>query len=109
MWGTGEPLREFLYVEDLAKAIDFIINKNIDSGLFNIGSNEEISINELVHKIKDVIGFKGDILFDTSKPDGNPRKLLDSRKFKKLGWNPSVDLDTGLKLTYKWFQENSNN
>lgn len=109
VWGTGEPLREFLYVEDLAKAIDFIINKNIDSGLFNIGSNEEISINELVHKIKDVIGFKGDILFDTSKPDGNPRKLLDSRKFKKLGWNPSVDLDTGLKLTYKWFQENSNN
>lgn len=109
VWGTGKPLREFLYVEDLAKAIDFVISKNIDNGLFNIGSNEEVSIKELVYKIKEVIGFKGDILFDTSKPDGNPRKLLDSKKFKKLGWAPSVNLNTGLKLTYNWYQNNCNN
>jgi GDP-L-fucose synthase len=106
IWGTGNPLREFLYVEDLANAISFLIDKNIDNKLLNIGSGEEISIYNLAIKIKDVVGYKGEIIFDPNMPDGIERKLLDSTKINSLGWKPSTKLDLGLEKTYKWFLSN---
>ena len=106
VWGTGKPLREFLYVDDLAKAILFIIEKDLDNGLYNIGSNEEVSISKLVKEIKKIIGFNGEILFDETKPDGNPRKLLDSSKINKLGWSPETKLVDGLEKSYDWYLKN---
>ena len=106
VWGTGRPLREFLFIDDLASAIEFIIVKNVEPGLYNIGSNEEVTIKALVKSIKDVIEFPGEIVFDETKPDGNPRKLLDSTKFTNHGWKPSNSLSKGLEITYDWFLEN---
>jgi len=106
IWGTGKPLREFLYVDDLSKAIEFIINKNISENILNIGSGEEISIKDLASLIKETIGYKGELLFDSTKPDGNPRKLLDSSRFNNYGWKSSVKLKDGLIETYKWYLEN---
>ena len=106
VWGTGSPLREFLYTDDLAKAIEFTIINNVDPGIYNVGSNEEITIKSLVETIKNVIQYPGEIVFDNSKPDGNPRKLLDSTKFRSLGWKPTVKLSEGLKITYEWFLNN---
>ena len=108
VWGTGTPLREFLFVDDLAKAIEFMILENVKPDLYNIGSNEEITIKALVEKIKDVIEFSGEIVYDDTKPDGNPRKLLDSTKINSLGWKPSISLQKGLKITYDWFLNNKN-
>jgi len=103
VWGTGSPLREFLHVDDLAEAIRFIMLSEIHTGIYNIGSSHEVSIKELVEMLTEVIGFNGNIVFDTKKPDGNPRKLLDSTKIRKLGWEPKIDLMQGLNDTYKWY------
>ena len=108
VWGTGTPLREFLFVDDLGKAIEFMILENVKPDLYNVGSNEEITIKALVEKIKDVIEFSGEIVYDDTKPDGNPRKLLDSTKINSLGWKPSISLQKGLKITYDWFLNNKN-
>ena len=108
VWGTGTPLREFLYIDDLAGAIEFMILENVKPGLYNVGSNEEISIKDLVDEIKNVVEFSGEIVFDNTKPDGNPRKLLDSSKFTNLGWKPTVGLQQGLRITYEWFLNNKN-
>lgn len=107
IWGTGKPLREFLYVDDLSYAINFLITNNIFEGLYNVGSGEEISIYNLVEKIKKIVSYEGDLSFDSSKPDGNPRKLLDSSQIFKLGWQPKISLDEGLKNTYDWYLENN--
>tara|TARA_Y100001935_G_C17277388_1_gene495449 strand:+ start:558 stop:1505 length:948 start_codon:yes stop_codon:yes gene_type:complete len=113
IWGTGKPLREFLHVDDLADACIFLMenvnsddiyNQNISQ--INIGSGSEISIDELAHKIIDVIRYNGDIKFDTSKPNGTMRKFLDSSRINALGWKPSINLDDGLKKTYEWFLDN---
>ena len=106
VWGTGKPLREFLYVDDLATAIEFTIVNDINPGLYNIGSSEEVTIKSLVDNINSVIKFPGEIIFDETKPDGNPRKLLDSSKFNNLGWKPAVDLSKGLTTTYDWYLNN---
>ena len=106
IWGSGIPLREFLYVDDLSNCINFIIQNKIESDLLNVGSGVEISILNLAEKIKTLVGFEGELNFDNSKPDGNPRKLLDSNKINELGWKASTNLDEGLKKTYSWFQEN---
>ncbi len=106
IWGSGKPLREFLYVDDLSMAIEFLIDKDIDTDLLNIGSGEEISILDLAIKIKETIGYEGSIEFDTSKPDGNPRKLIDSTIIKDYGWKPITNLDSGLKTTYEWYLKN---
>ena len=106
IWGTGEPLREFLHVEDLALAIEHIISIETDYDLLNIGSGEEVTIKFLGELLKDVIGFKGNISFDNSMPNGNPRKLLDSSLINSLGWLSSIDLRTGLTQTYSWFLKN---
>ena len=106
IWGTGKPLREFLYVDDLSSAIEFLIDKKLNKNIINVGSNEEISINNLAQNIKELIGFKGELSFDNSKPDGNPRKLLDSSYINSIGWKAKTDLRSGLKNTYNWFKEN---
>ena len=109
LWGSGKPLREFLYVDDLSEAVKFIIENNINDYLINIGSGIEISIYDLACKIKDVIGFSGEIIFDDSMPDGNPRKLLDSTLINSYGWKSKVTLDEGLLKTYNWFLDNIKN
>ena len=106
IWGTGTPLREFLFVDDLAECVKFIIDKNIDNDLINVGSSVEISIANLAELIKDSVGFEGELIFDTSKPDGNPRKLLDSSLINSLGWKSKTTLERGLKYTYDWYVEN---
>ncbi len=103
VWGTGSPMREFLYVDDLSNAIMFLINNNITHGLLNVGSGKEITIKELVEKIKIVVNFQGEIVFNKDYPDGNPRKLIDSSKINELGWKPTVNIEEGLKQTYDWY------
>ena len=106
IWGSGNPLREFLHVDDLARAIKKVIEVRTNESLINVGSSEEISIKKLAESLKNVIGYKGLLGFDKSKPDGNPRKLLDSTKILELGWRPEIELNQGLVDTYKWFREN---
>lgn len=107
VWGSGTPKREFLHVDDLSKAIDFILKNDIKEDLLNIGSGTEVSILELVNLIKDEIKFKGEIVFDKTKPDGNPRKLLDSTKIKSYGWSDEIKLEEGLHQVYEWFKKNT--
>lgn len=106
VWGDGTPLREFLYVDDLSNAIKFVIENDINEDLLNIGFGEEISIKELALKIKKIINFTGDIEFDKTKPNGNPRKLLDSTLIRNYGWQPEFSLDKGLELSFNWFTQN---
>lgn len=113
LWGSGQPKREFLYVEDLAEAIRFLL-ENIDAGdlyesgisQLNIGTGEDLTINELSNLISDIIDFKGSIEYDKSKPDGTPRKLMDVSRIHKLGWKHSTSLKEGIEKTYKWYLEN---
>lgn len=106
IWGTGAPLREFLYVEDFANAIEFLLEKEWEHELLNVGSGEEVSIKQLAYLLKEISGFKGDIIFDPSKPDGNPKKLLNLDKINSLGWKSSTPLEVGLKKTYQWYLDN---
>ena len=106
VWGSGAPLREFLYVDDLSNFINFIIDKDIKNDLINVGSGEEISIKNLALLIQELMDFEGDVIFDSSKPDGNPRKLLDSGLMKELGWKEFTDLRNGLKNTINWYKSN---
>ena len=103
LWGNGKPLREFLYVDDLAEAILFSLVNNLDLDLYNVGSGYEISIKELARMIQQIIGHRGEILWDINKPNGAPRKILDSSKLKSLGWNAKIELQKGISLTYKSF------
>ena len=107
IWGSGKPLREFLFVDDLAEAINFLLDIEVDYDILNIGSGKEISIYDLAIKIQQVIGYDGQLIFDSSMPDGNPRKLIDSSKMNELGWEAKIDLDEGLKITYDWFLDNN--
>lgn len=106
MWGSGTPLREFLHVDDLAKAILICLEKYDDSQQINIGSGDEISIKDLGQKIANLTGFTGKVVWDSNRPDGTPRKVLDSTKINKLGWKPSITLDQGIASTVEWYQEN---
>ncbi len=103
IWGDGTPLREFLHVEDLARACLTLINNYDDSIGINVGSGEEISIRNLASLIAQIIGFGGEITFDVSRPNGTPRKFLDSSRITKLGWCPKVSLEEGIASTYDWF------
>ncbi len=115
VWGTGRVKREFLYVDDLADACNFVMNITREQYLsvttpmcshLNCGTGNDISIKELAYLMADIVGFKGEIVFDTSKPDGTPRKLLDVSKIKSLGWKPATELRNGLEKTYRWYLEN---
>ena len=100
-WGTGSPLREFLYVDDLARACVFLMQNYSDEQFINVGYGSDVSIRELAETIKRITGFDGEILWDSSKPDGTPRKLMDSSRLFSLGWKPQVDLETGIHLAYE--------
>lgn len=106
MWGTGAPRREFLYSDDLADACVFLMQNYEKNEIVNIGFGKDITIKELGEKIKEIVGYKGEIHFNTTKPDGTPRKLVDTTKINSLGWKASTNLESGLKKTYKWFLEN---
>ena len=108
MWGTGSPLREFLHVDDLADAVVFMMEKYSGLEHLNVGSGKEVTIKELAELMKEVVGFEGDLVWDSTKPDGTPRKLMDSSKLASLGWTPKVSLKDGLADTYKWYLENVN-
>ena len=109
VWGSGSPLREFLHVDDLANAVKFIITNDLDQKIINVGSGKEISIENLSKIIAGVVGYEGVVNFDLSKPDGNPRKLIDSNYIKSKGWEPLIDLKSGLENTFNWFLENIEN
>jgi GDP-L-fucose synthase len=106
LWGTGTPLREFLFVDDLADAVIFLLQHYDDPATINIGSGQELSIRELAEKIAAVVGFGGQIVHDLTKPDGTPRKLLDTSRLDDLGWSAPTSLDEGLRRTYEWYVHN---
>ena len=106
VWGTGSPRREFLHTTDLAEACLFLLENYDEPDLVNIGCGEDVTIRELAETVCDVLGFDGTLEFDTSKPDGTPRKLLDTSKIKSLGWNPRIPLREGIADAYRWFREN---
>jgi GDP-L-fucose synthase len=106
LFGSGSPMREFLYVDDLSDSLIYLMNNYDSPDHINIGSGVEYSIKELAGMVAEVTGFNGDIIWDTSKPDGNPRKIVDSSKLNDLGWSSSVRLEDGLKITYDWFLNN---
>jgi GDP-L-fucose synthase len=102
-WGTGTPLREFLYADDLARACRFLLENYSDEQFINVGYGSDVTIRELAETVQRVVGFSGEIVWDKSKPDGTPRKLMDSSRLLKLGWKPQVHLEDGLRRTYEFF------
>jgi GDP-L-fucose synthase len=106
LWGSGSPMREFLFVDDLADAVVFALENQLPEFLYNIGSGKDVTIKELAETIQGVVGHKGNILWDKSKPDGTPRKLMDVSKMRDLGWCYSTELNEGIEKTYQWFLKN---
>jgi GDP-L-fucose synthase len=102
-WGTGQPRREFLHVDDLADACHLLLDRYDDDSPINVGTGEEVTIAELADRIAGLVGYRGEIRWDTSKPDGTPRKLLDVTRLTELGWAPRISLSAGLRTTYEWF------
>ena len=105
VWGTGQPRREFLHVDDMADACVFLLEKYDSPEIINVGCGEDVSVRELVELICAVVGFNGELIFDATKPDGTPRKLLEVSKLKALGWSPKIQLREGIARTYEWFLE----
>ena len=103
VWGSGTPLREFLHVDDLADALVFLAQTYSDEAFVNIGTGDEVSIADLARHVADAVGFQGDLIFDASRPDGTPRKLVDTTKLNGLGWHPSIPLNQGIPAVYRWF------
>ena len=108
IWGTGSPKREFLYVDDMADACVYLMNRYSGNEMVNIGTGVDLSIKELALLIKKLVGFDGELVFDTTKPDGTPKKLLDVSKLSNLGWNARTTLEKGIKLSIDWYLENRN-
>jgi len=106
LWGTGTPRREFLFVDDMAEAVVYALENKLPEHLYNVGSGKDITIKDLAETIQKIIGHQGNIIWDGSKPDGTPRKLMDVSKIKELGWQYSTELEDGIKKTYLWFLEN---
>lgn len=109
LWGSGKPLREFLFVDDMAASVIFALENVLPEHLYNVGTGVDLTIKELAESIQKIVGHQGAIVWDSSKPDGTPRKLMDISKFHELGWNHKVNLEQGIKLTYEWFLENQGN
>ena len=109
LWGSGSPMREFLHVDDLANAVVFALENVLPEYLYNVGTGSDVTIKELAETIQSQVGHKGHINWDTSKPDGTPRKLMDSSKMMQLGWRPIYNLKSGVANTYSWFLENQTN
>ena len=106
LWGTGSPMREFLHVDDVASAVLFSLTNEMKHHLYNVGTGKDITIKELALTIQKIVGHEGQIEWDTSKPDGTPRKLMDVSRMKEAGWTYSIDLEDGIRSTYEWFLEN---
>lgn len=109
LWGSGTPMREFLHVDDLAQAVLHSIQHRLPDHLYNVGSGEDISIKDLALIVQEVVGYEGQIIWDDSKPDGTPRKLLDVSKMNEIGWKATISLETGIARTYNWFLNNFQN
>ncbi|MBE8719321.1 GDP-L-fucose synthase family protein [Sphingobacterium pedocola] len=109
LWGSGTPMREFLFVDDLAEAVLFALDNVLPEHLYNVGTGTDLTIKELAETIQVAVGHQGDIIWDSSKPDGTPRKLMDISKMHELGWKHKVELKEGIEKTYGWFLENQNN
>lgn len=105
LWGTGSPFREFLHVDDMAEATLFTLENDLEDDLYNVGFGTDLTIKELAEVVQKIVGYKGTIIWDKSKPDGTPKKLMDSSKLRKLGWEPKIELEVGIQLTYNWFLE----
>jgi GDP-L-fucose synthase len=109
LWGSGTPLREFLFVDDMAQAVVFALENKLPEYLYNIGTGVDLTIKELAETIQKITGHQGEIIWDATKPDGTPRKLMDISKMHELGWKHQIDLEQGIQLTYDWFLENVTN
>jgi GDP-L-fucose synthase len=107
-WGTGSPRREFLYSDDLADALIFLMDRYNENEIINIGYGEDLTIKDIANKVKTTINFTGEIVWNTSKPDGTPKRLLDVNKLFDMGWRPKINLENGLKSTYEWYLNNQN-
>ena len=106
LWGTGKPMREFLFVDDMAASVIFALENKLPEHLYNVGTGIDVTIRELAETVKQIVGYEGSIVWDTNKPDGTPRKLMDISKMHQLGWKHTVELKQGIRLTYQWFLEN---
>lgn len=106
LWGSGSPMREFLHVDDLGKAVLFALERKLDEHLYNVGSGSDLTIKALAEMIQNVIGHSGDIFWDDTKPDGTPKKLMDSSRLNNKDWKSSIELNRGIQMTYDWFLEN---
>jgi GDP-L-fucose synthase len=109
LWGSGTPMREFLHVDDMAKAVVFAVENTLPENLYNVGTGIDLTIKELAETIQSAVGHAGKIIWDSSKPDGTPRKLMDISKMHHLGWKHQIDLKNGISETYQWFLQNVNN
>jgi GDP-L-fucose synthase len=106
LWGSGAPKREFLHVDDLAGACVYLLEGYSGTAFLNIGSGREVTIRKLAGIVKKITGFSGEIVWDSAKPDGTPRKLLDVSRITALGWKPAIDLESGIESTYRWYLAN---
>jgi GDP-L-fucose synthase len=106
LWGSGTPMREFLFVDDMAEAVVHAVENNLPESLYNVGTGKDITIKELAETIQKITRHQGNIIWDDTKPDGTPRKLMDVSKMKKLGWQFSTELEEGIQKTYLWFLDN---
>lgn len=109
LWGSGTPMREFLFVDDMAEAVVFALENELPDYLYNVGTGEDLTIKELAETIQKIIGHQGEIIWDASKPDGTPRKLMDISKMHELGWKHQINLEEGIQQTYDWFLTNIEN
>ncbi|SDS14954.1 GDP-L-fucose synthase family protein [Winogradskyella sediminis] len=108
LWGSGTPMREFLHVDDMAQAVVFAVEHVLPEHLYNVGTGTDVTIKALAETIQDIVGHKGELLWDSKKPDGTPRKLMDSSKLESLGWKSTIALNEGIAKTYQWFLANCN-
>ncbi|MFY7731790.1 MAG: GDP-L-fucose synthase family protein, partial [Flavobacterium sp.] len=106
LWGSGTPMREFLFVDDMAEGVIFALENTLPDYLYNVGTGVDLTIKELAETIQKIVGHTGEIVWDSSKPDGTPRKLMDVSKMHDLGWKHKIDLEEGIKKTYEWFLQN---
>jgi GDP-L-fucose synthase len=106
LWGSGSPMREFLHVDDVANAVYYSLTNQMEHDKYNVGTGKDITIKQLAEMIQNVIGHTGEIHWDTSKPDGTPRKLMDVSRMKHEGWEYSIELEDGIRATYQWFLDN---
>jgi GDP-L-fucose synthase len=107
LWGSGTPMREFLHVADLAEAVVFAVENKFEDNLYNVGTGVDLTIKDLAELIQKTVGHQGEIIWDNTKPDGTPRKLMDVSKMAKQGWKAKITLEEGIKTTYDWFLEHA--